>query len=95
MPIEDIREEVELNQLLKDLLLQINSVPYNDNILDVLENEEMYLHSLIARIAFQPVFREVSFDFQGDNNLPRLEIPKDRYCDALLGSTMVSKGGHY
>ncbi len=85
MPIDDISEVLDINQLIADLLQQMNSVPYNDNILEVLDNDAQYINDLVSRIAFQPVFREVLIDFQPAFDLPMVEIYKDRFCDALLG----------
>lgn len=85
MPIEYISEEIDLNLLLEELLVQITSVPYNDDIIDLLDNEDRYLDALVSRIAFQPVFRQVCFDMQAEPNLPGIKIPKDRFCNTLLG----------
>lgn len=85
MPINCSGEKLDLNRIIEDLLRQITSVPYNDNILEVLNSDEQYIKALVSRIAFQPVFKNVLFDFQPDANLPMVSINKDRFCDALLG----------
>ncbi|MEN6463493.1 MAG: MBL fold metallo-hydrolase [Syntrophomonas sp.] len=85
MPINYTGEILDLNRIIEDLLQQITSVPYNDNILEVLNSDEQYIKALVSRIAFQPVFKNVLFDFQPYPGQLMVNINKDRFCDALLG----------
>ncbi|ATW25244.1 MBL fold metallo-hydrolase [Candidatus Formimonas warabiya] len=85
MPIHDAREVLDMNQLLQDLLRDINRVPYNDDILEVLDREEQFIDALVLRIAFQPIIKGVTFHFLPDPDLLRVRIDQERFCDALLG----------
>lgn len=85
VPFEVEGELYDLNGLVAELLQEIQGTPGDDNILDMLENEDAYLDALVARIAFQPVFKDVKLNFTGEEGLSPVTLNKGRFSDALIG----------
>jgi len=74
-----------INELLGELLAEVKRKQYNeDYILEVLDDDELYLEALATRIAFQPVLQEVKWSFKPGDVLP-VRLNPERFAEAYTG----------
>jgi hypothetical protein len=71
--------------LLGELLAEVKRIQYNeDHILEVLDDDDLYLEALATRIAFQPVLQEVIWSFSPGDVAP-VRLNPERFAEAYAG----------
>ncbi|VFU11973.1 hypothetical protein SCFA_1470009 [anaerobic digester metagenome] len=84
-PLDITLTNGNINELLGDLLAEVKRKQYNeDYILEVLDDDELYLEALATRIAFQPVLQEVKWSFSPGDVVP-VRLNPERFAEAYTG----------